>query len=118
MRHDPNDGVFIAFDFEVKSPAPIHASLPEIAGSLQFFGPQWRMPLILKKELQLFPECFADGRRKRGVILVRSFREANIHRSERHRRFASFFARASSATIASLAVLYGPWVLPFFKSSR
>jgi len=46
MGHDADDGVLIAFYLEVKTPAPVQASLPDIVRSVQLFA-QWKAPRSL-----------------------------------------------------------------------
>src|SRR4029077_2253709 len=112
MRKDSNDGVLIAVNLEVKPPASVPTSLPEIVKAFQLILAHRGVARICQKELKLFPKCFADIRRKRGVIPIGSIGETNLHR-----RLARFFARVSRASIASLADSYGPCVLPLLRSS-
>jgi hypothetical protein len=46
VRHDADDGEFIAFDLEVESPAPIDATLSKFVGAFQLFRAQRRVSWI------------------------------------------------------------------------
>ena len=51
--------VLIPFNFEVKPPTSVYASLPEIIGAFQLLCAQRGVPRIYQQKFELLSECLA-----------------------------------------------------------
>src|SRR5216684_1747767 len=118
MRNDIADNVRVSHDVEVETPTPVHPGLPEILGFIVFLGLKGRMTEIQHKEPNLLEEGLAHAGRRIFQGLLSARKIINPHR-ERLAVFATalFLRLACIEAIISSAVLNGPYLRPFLRSS-